>query len=149
MPGRAAAVSRSLFRGATLLDTGPLVAWFDRSDQDHEACAGFFQQHHRAFVSTWPVLTEVCHLIPADLAPRFLSWVSLGGLILAELDGSALEWMATWMHQVGDLPMDLADASLLWIAQEHGIRRIATLDRRDFGIYRLPGGESLDNLLHP
>jgi predicted nucleic acid-binding protein len=55
-------VSRSLFRGATLLATGPLVAWFDRSDQDHEACAGFFQRYHGVFVSTWPVLTEVCHL---------------------------------------------------------------------------------------
>lgn len=142
-------MSRSLFRGATLLDTGPLVAWFDRSDHDHEACAGFFQRHQGAFVSTWPVLTEVCHLIPADLAPRFLSWVSLGGLNLAELDGSALEWMATWMRQYGDLPMDLADASLLWVAQEHGIRRVATLDRRDFGIYRLPGGEILENLLDP
>lgn len=100
-------------------------------------------------MSTWPVLTEVCHLIPADLAPRFLSWVSLGGLNLAELDGSALESMATWMRQYGDLPMDLADASLLWVAQKHGIRRIATLDRRDFGVYRLQGGESLENLLTP
>jgi predicted nucleic acid-binding protein len=82
------------------------------------------------------------------VAPRFLSWVSLGGLSLAELGGSALELMATWMRQYGDLPMDLADASLLWVAQ-HGIRRIATLDRRDSGIYRLPGGESLEKLLNP
>jgi hypothetical protein len=52
------------------------------------------------------------------------------------------------MRQYGDLPMDLADASLLWVAQEHGLRRIATLDRRDFGIYRLPGGENLENLLN-
>lgn len=49
----------------------------------------------------------------------------------------------------GNLQMDLADASLLWVAQEHGIRRIATLNRRDFGIVRLKGGESLDNLLNP
>jgi predicted nucleic acid-binding protein len=55
--------------------------------------------------------------------------------------------MAGWMRQYGDLPMDLADASLLWVAQEQRLRRIATLDRRDFGIYRLPGGESLENLL--
>ena len=41
----------------------------------------------------------------------------------------------------------LADASLLWVAQEQGLRRIATLDRRDFGIVRFPGGESLENLL--
>jgi predicted nucleic acid-binding protein len=51
------------------------------------------------------------------------------------------------MRQYGDLMMDLADASLLWVAQEQGLRRIATLDRRDCGIYRLPGGESLENLL--
>ena len=44
--------------------------------------------------------------------------------------------MATWMRQYGDLPMDLADASLLLVAQQHGI-------------YRLPGGESLENLLNP
>jgi predicted nucleic acid-binding protein len=140
-------MSSSSYRGATLLDTGPLVAWFDRSDQDHGLCAAFFQQHNGAFVSTWPVLTEVCHLIPADIAPRFLSWVSLGGLNVAELSGSALALMAGWMRQVGDLPIDLADASLLSVAQEQGLRRIATLDRRDFGIVRLPGGESLENLL--
>jgi hypothetical protein len=55
--------------------------------------------------------------------------------------------MAGWMRQYGDLPLDLADASLLWVAQEQGLRRIATLDRRDFGIVRFPGGESLENLL--
>jgi predicted nucleic acid-binding protein len=43
--------------------------------------------------------------------------------------------------------MDLADASLLWVAQEHGLRRIATPNRRYFEIYRLPGGKSLENLL--
>jgi predicted nucleic acid-binding protein len=73
--------------------------------------------------------------------------VSLGGLNGAELSGSALELMAGWMRQYGNLPMDLADASLLWVAQVHGLRRIATLDRSDFGIVRLPGGESLENLL--
>jgi len=103
--------------------------------------------HSGALVSTWPVLTEVCHLIPADVAPRFLSWVSLGGLSVAELSGAALELMASWMRQYGDLPMDLADASLHWLAHEHGLRRIATLDRRDFGLYRLPGGEGLENFL--
>ena len=140
-------MSSPSFRGATLVDTGPLVAWFDRSDQDHQACASFFQEHSGAFVSTWPVLTEVCHLIPADVSPRFLEWVSLGGLSVAELSGSALELMASCMRQYNDLPMYLADASLLWIAHEHGLRRIATLDRRDFGVYRLPGGEGLENLL--
>ena len=142
-------MSSSSFRGATLVDTGPLVAWFDRCDQDHGACAAFFLEHTGTFVSTWPVLTEVCQLIPAAMAPRVLEWVSLGGLSIAELSGSALDLMASWMRQYGDLPIDLADASLLWLAHEHGLRRIATLDRRDLGIYRLPGGDQLENLLHP
>ncbi|MEI6111780.1 MAG: hypothetical protein WCP63_08925 [Cyanobium sp. ELA712] len=73
--------------------------------------------------------------------------MSLDGLNGAELSGSALELMAGWMRQYGNLPIDLADASLLWVAQEHGLRRIATLDRYDFGIVRIPGGESLENLL--
>lgn len=139
-------MSSSSFRGATLVDTGPLVAWFDRSDQDHGTCASFFLEHTGAFVSTWPVLTEVCHLIPTALAPCFLELVSLGGLSLPELSGTALDLMASLMRQDGDLAMDLAHASLLWAAQHHGIRRMATLDRRDFGIYRLTGGDSLNNL---
>jgi predicted nucleic acid-binding protein len=61
----------------------------------------------------------------------------------------ALELMASWMRQYGDLPTDLADASLLWLAHEHGLRRIATLHRRDFGIYQLPGDDQLENLLQP
>ena len=140
-------MSSSSYRDTTLLDTGPLVAWFDRSDQDPAICAAFFHKHNGALVSTWPLLTEVCHLIPAEVALRFLSCVSLGGLNVAELSGSDLELMAGWMRQYGDLPMDLADASLLWVAQEQGLRRIATLDRSDFGIVRLPGGERLENLL--
>lgn len=47
------------------------------------------------------------------MAPRVLEWVSLGGLSIAELSGSAMELMASWMRQYSDLPIDLADASLL------------------------------------
>lgn len=68
-------------------------------------------------------------------------------MVLQDLPASALESLGAWMRQHGDLPMDLADASLLWVAQRNGIKCIATLDRRDFGIYRLPGSEVLANLL--
>jgi predicted nucleic acid-binding protein len=130
-----------------LVDTGPLVAWLDRSDQDHRLCSRFFAQASGPLLSTWPVLTEVCHLVPPDVAPRFLEWVQIGGLQLAELPAAALLSIGPWMRQYGDLPMDLADASLLWLAQQSGIRSIATLDRRDFGVYRLPGGAMLENVL--
>jgi predicted nucleic acid-binding protein len=51
------------------------------------------------------------------------------------------------MEKYDDLPMDLADASLVWLAGELGIIEVITLDETDFGIYRLPGGQRLTNLL--
>ena len=66
----------------TLVDTGPLVAWFDGSDQDHARCRRFFSCHQGVLVSTWPVVTEVCHLVPTTIAPRFLEWIRLGGMAL-------------------------------------------------------------------
>ena len=56
------------------------------------------------------------------------SGARLGGLNVAELSGSAMELMANWMRQYSDLPMDLADASRLWMAQEHGLRNIESLE---------------------
>ena len=130
-----------------LVDTGPLVAWFDRRDPDHGLCSRFFAAASGPLISTWPVLTEVCHLVPAEVAPRVLEWVQLGGLQLSELPTAALLQLAPWMRQYADLPMDLADASLLWLAYQSGVQAIATLDRRDFGVYRLPGGQALVNVL--
>ena len=43
------------------------------------------------------------------------------------------------MEKYQDRPMDLADASLVALAEERGLREIFTLDRADFQIYRLHG----------
>jgi predicted nucleic acid-binding protein len=130
-----------------LVDTGPLVAWLDRSDADHGLCSRFFANAHGPLLSTWPVVAEVCHLLPNDVAPRFLEWIQLGGLQLIEIPPAALQTISSWMMRTKDLPMDLADATLLWAAHQSGLHRIATLDRRDFGVYRLPGGQGLENVL--
>lgn len=82
-------MSLANLRGATLVDTGPLVGWFDRSDQDHARCRRFFSDFQGVLVSTWPVLTEVCHLVPPQVAPRFLEWTRLGGLHLQDLPVAA------------------------------------------------------------
>jgi len=132
---------------AILVDTGPLVAWFDRSDADHHRCSQFFAEAQGPLLSTWPVVTEVCHLVPTAVVPRFLEWIQLGGLQLIEIPQAALQAISSWMVRYQDLPMDLADATLVWAAHHSGCRTIATLDRRDFGVYRLPAGEHLDNVL--
>jgi hypothetical protein len=44
--------------------------------------------------------------------------------------------MRELMRKYRDLPMDFADAALVTVAEREGIRRIFTLDRRDFEVYR-------------
>ena len=54
--------------------------------------------------------------------------------------------MKILMDKYHDLPMDLADASLVVTAEELGIQKILTLDK-DFFVYRLANGSAFDKLL--
>ncbi|MFT3816504.1 MAG: VapC toxin family PIN domain ribonuclease [Rubrivivax sp.] len=130
-----------------LIDTGPLVAWFDADDRHHAAVAAFMAGFAGELVSTWPVLTEVCHLLPARMVPAFMRWTADGGLDLLNLPTAALVPLADRMDKYADLPMDMADASLVWAAETMGVMEILTLDRRDFGVYRTAQGRALKNLL--
>lgn len=132
-----------------LIDTGPLVAWFDDTDADHVRVAAFFAGLDVRLLSTWPVLTEVCHLLPGSRVPRFMRWVANGGLIVVEMPANVAGVLAARIEKYADLPMDLADASLLWLAETSGLHDIATLDDRDFGVYRTPRGAHLTNVLAP
>jgi predicted nucleic acid-binding protein len=62
-------------------------------------------------------------------------------LILAETTPSMLARMPALMQQYRDLPMDLADASLVALAEEQRLVEVFTLDR-DFRVYRLPDGRA-------
>lgn len=130
-----------------LLDTGPLVAWLDKSDGDHARVAAFFAGYGGRLLTTWPVLTEVCHLLPRHVSGRIMRWVAAGGTEVAELAPPAADEIAAMMEKYSDLPMDVADASLVWLAGRRGLRQVITLDETDFGIYRLPDGKRLVNLL--
>ena len=62
-----------------LVDTGPLVAWFDAQDGDHARVREFMVEFRDNLCTTWPVLTEVCHLLPPHIHERLLKWISDGG----------------------------------------------------------------------
>jgi predicted nucleic acid-binding protein len=136
-------------RQRVLIDTGPLIAWIDAADTHHAAVRELLDGFRGELVSTWPVLTETCHLLPEHLVSPFLRWVGSGGLTVAEIPPGALLALADRMDKYSDLPMDLADASLIWLADTLGLLDVVTLDRRDFGVYRTDRGRSLRNLLEP
>ena len=100
-----------------IIDTGPLVAWFDAADPHHASALGFLAAFEGQLLSTWPVLTEVCHLLPERLVPDFLRWVARGGVTVIDVPSSTVAALADRMDKYADLPMDLADASLVWVAE--------------------------------
>jgi len=57
-------------------------------------------------------------------------------LHILPLDPADLPRIRQLMQKYRDLPMDLADATLVRVAEREGIRRIFTIDRRDFALYR-------------
>ncbi len=124
-----------------LLDTGPLVAFLDRSERNHQRCVDFFKTFRGRLLTTEPVLTETIYL----LGPNFfnqkpaLDFILMGGAELISLSPALLKRSAQLMAKYADVPMDFADASLVALAEERGITEIVTLDKKDFGVYRTAG----------
>lgn len=132
---------------AALVDTGPLVALFVRSDPDHARVTEFLRGFRSKLLTTWPVLTEVCHFLTPEIALRFLRWVDAGGAAAIGVPPEELGGVIGMMEKYADRPMDLADASLVWLAGQSGVREILTLDARDFAAFRTPRGKPFRDLL--
>ena len=132
---------------AALVDTGPLVALFVRNDPDHARVSAWLREFRGKLLTTWPVLTEVCHFLSPEVALRFLRWVEGGGARLIELPADELAEVIRSMEKYLDRPMDLADASLVWLAGRSGVRDILTVDAGDFATFRTPQGKPFRDVL--
>jgi len=123
-----------------LVDTDPLVALADKQDNAHERCTQFLKDYRGRLLTTWAVLTEFSHLAPtvASTLPLY-RWIERGGLEVMPLGKEELIAAIDWIDRYAGRPMDLADASLIVAALKTGSVAIWTLDRNDFGTYRLPG----------
>jgi predicted nucleic acid-binding protein len=123
-----------------LFDAGPMVALLDRRDASHKACLGVLQYLKDELVTTWPVLTETMYFAAqlGGLKAQDAVWEMASGLKIANIDSNEDRTrMRDLMVRYGDRPMDLADASLVRVAERDGIRKIFTLDRADFATYRI------------
>jgi predicted nucleic acid-binding protein len=125
-----------------LVDTGPLVALFDPADVDHEGCVKRLAAIDEPLCTTIPVLTEAFHLLnPGSIgSQRLMDFIAGGGLGVRYLDAVGLNRAFELMVRYADHPMDLADASLVVLAETLKIREVFTLDRNDFSTYRIQRG---------
>jgi predicted nucleic acid-binding protein len=125
-----------------LADTGPLVALFDPADAGHKRCADILARIQEPLCTTVPVLTEAFHLLaPGSIgSQRLMDFVTARGLDVWFLDDRALTRAFELMVQYADRPMDLADASLVVLAETLKLRKVFTIDRSDFATYRIKHG---------
>jgi uncharacterized protein len=128
-----------------LTDAGPLIALIDRRDAEHSQCVAAAARLAGPMLSTWPAFTEAMYLLGAGAGWRgqepLWRMVRSGQLILAEVTATMLARMPWLMEQYKDLRMDLADASLVALAEEQRLHEVFTLDG-DFRVYRLPDGQA-------
>jgi uncharacterized protein len=132
----------------TLIDSGPLIALFDRSDRYHTKVIEFLTTYKGEFITSWAVITEVSHMLDFNLQVQidFLKWIERGGIILYDISQSDVSNIRTMMEKYIDIPMDLADATLMYIANTENIKDIISIDS-DFDIYRTLKKQNLKNLL--
>ena len=126
---------------AVLVDAGPLVALLDRGDAHHAECVAALHAIHDPLFTVWPAFTEAMYLLNFSWTAQRALWemVESGAISLGTLDGDDAPRMKALMEKYRDLPMDLADAGLVRLAERERITRIFTLDRRHFRTYRAPG----------
>lgn len=120
-----------------LVDTGPLVALIDASDRAHPWSKATLGRLPCPLITCEAVLSEVLFLLRKDpAAPQKISALFERGLLVSHpvMDTQPAGVLAL-MQTYRDVPMSLADASLVKISEILPQSVIVTLDS-DFLIYR-------------
>lgn len=121
---------------ALIVDTGPLVALLDATDPDHDPCEELLQATDEPRVVPVGVLVEVEYMVrpwPGAFAALVADFGS-GALDLLDLP---LRWLARageLVDRYRDLPLGLVEATVVAASEMLEESKLATLDRRRFGV---------------
>lgn len=131
-----------------LIDSGPLIALFDRNDKYHLASIKFIKDNNSELVTTLASVTETLHLLDFNRNAQidFLGWVNAGAVTLEPISSDDLQRIKELTIKYSDLPMDFADACLVLLGEKLNISTVATIDR-DFDVYRLKGKKPFTTLI--
>ena len=126
-----------------LTDTGPIVALLNADDQYHDRCVSTLRGlEPDTLLTTWVCFTEAMYLLGAIGGYRYQKelWELQrnGRLVLHDLTPAETSRMNELMDRYQDTPMDMADASLVAVAESNSLRSVFTNDS-DFQVYRLWG----------
>jgi predicted nucleic acid-binding protein len=136
-----------------LTDSGFWLALINKKDSHHKRTIEFVSTSSQQFITTWPVISETSLLLTKRVGIHqqleFIHSLSLGRAEIYKPSTLQLIRMYNLMTKYQDLPMDLADASLVLLAEELGHGKILSTDRRDYQTYRWKNHKPFKNLLFP
>lgn len=134
-----------------IADTGFWVALANRHDHHHSRAVAWLGKLDEPLVCTWPIVTETSYLlhrrVSGETQRQFLVSHAEGAFEIFELLKDHTARIVQLMEKYADLPMDLADASLVILAEALGHGRILSTDERDFGVYKWKQHSPFENLL--
>jgi predicted nucleic acid-binding protein len=126
-----------------LCDTGPIVAAALVDDDHHHACVELFTGLHlagRPLLVPGTVVAEVGYLLAREAGARvealFLTALADGDFQLVDLTVADYRRAAELVQTYADMPLGTTDATVIALAERLGLREVATLDRRHFGVVR-------------
>ncbi len=132
-------------KSRVIVDTGPLVALLNRADTHHAWVVQQLQDIAPPMITCEAVLAEATYLTRAVPGARAALIEMLGegflsiGMALADHHSAIL----SMVRRYTDVPMSLADACLVRLAEIYPQSPVLTLDS-DFGMYRKNGRQVID-----
>jgi predicted nucleic acid-binding protein len=123
-----------------IVDTGPLVAFFDRSERHHRWVAERVEELEAPLLICEPVLTEAIYLLAryAKAQDALFELLQNGALSVAFRIDEHVVALRKLLQKYRDTPMSLADACVVRMAEIHDRHAVLTLDS-DFSVYRKNG----------
>jgi predicted nucleic acid-binding protein len=135
---------------ALILDTGPLYASLDRSDADHRSCRALIEAADEPLIIPAPVLVEVDYWIHqrlhAGALVALLADIEAGAYLVADLETSDYARVRELCDRYADADVGFVDAAVLAVVERLNEPKLATLDRRHFGLLRPRHRESIELL---
>lgn len=124
-------------RTPVALDTGPLVAFLTRTDSHHAWARDAWSDVAPPMLTTEPVITEALHLLARVRGAQdaVLELISSGVLTIPFVLASEASALRALLTKYRNVPISLADASLVRMSELYPDATVLTLDR-DFRIYR-------------
>lgn len=134
-----------------IVDTGFWLALIDQKDTYHETAKQALKKYNEPLITTWCVVTETCYLLltrkGVQAQVTFLNSLEQELFTVFNLESHHTPRIIQLMEKYANLPMDLADASLVILAEHLGHGRIFSVDQRDFNTYRWKQTYPFENLL--